>query len=94
MIGSYGPGPYLFGGREGLEETIDKVISSEINHSRGLCGKPDNNQMTFEKAFSNPPKCLCCGHPMRPTDSLSSSFQRLGMFEVWCDFCLQDRGEK
>ncbi len=59
-----------------------------FNHSRGLCGKPDiPNNTSFEIARANPPHCQCCGATMRVIDSLSLSFQQLGMYEVVCPTC-------
>ncbi len=65
-----------------------------IDHSRGLCHKPDTGtSLPLEKALANPPKCRCCGNPMRVVeDSLSTSFQQLGMYEVVCDFCTSQAG--
>lgn len=62
------------------------ATEEEVDHSRGLCGKPDcgTENIPLEYAQMNPPKCLCCGSTMRVTNSLSLGFQRLGAYEVTC----------
>ncbi len=73
-------------------------MCAKVNHSGGLCGKPDLSgyglterqikdlSLPLLQAAARPPPCLCCGVPMRVVeDSLSLSFQQLGMYELVCD---------
>ena len=58
-----------------------------IDHSLGLCGKPDQTNMTWEEAQQSPPKCCCCKQPMHPVECVSFGMQELGMFHVLCMHC-------
>lgn len=86
MAQGYGPGPELvFGSQAGLDNAIEAACH---DHTRGLCHQSDRGQnIPLEEARSNPPHCKCCGTKMRVVDSLSTSLQQLGMYQVICDVC-------
>ena len=61
----------------------------KIDHSKGLCGIPDNKAtfLSREDAEANPPKCKCCRHRMVVRDCTSEGLNQLGMYWLICEFC-------
>ncbi len=59
----------------------------KIDHSRGLCGKPDVPANTpLEEAKEARPHCLCCGAEMQiVTDG--GSLEQLGVYALVCPDC-------
>lgn len=63
-----------------------------IVHKSGLCHQPDKLGLegvfiSYEEFQKNHLLCRCCGTTLVPRDSLSLSFQQLGMHEVICPTC-------
>jgi len=61
-----------------------------IDHTRGLCGKPDvdtEKHLPRSEAEANPPHCLCCGSKMRVKNCDSEGMNRLGMYWLICPAC-------
>ncbi len=59
-----------------------------VDHSRGLCHKPDTGtSLPREVADISPPNCLCCGFTMKVEDLDSLDMERLGMYRVICPIC-------
>lgn len=63
-----------------------------IVHKSGLCHQPDKLGLegafiSYEEFQKNHLLCRCCGTTLVPRDSLSLSFQQLGMYEVMCPTC-------
>lgn len=60
----------------------------KIDHSRGLCGKPDVSGMALQKEVEkNPAHCLCCGTQMKIVPPVSTSLEQLGTYALICPFC-------
>ena len=67
-----------------------ELVSSNINHSRSLCGKPDipsGQILPQEEAEIRPPKCKCCGSRMVVKECSSIGMQQLGMYWLICEVC-------
>jgi hypothetical protein len=58
-----------------------------IDHSRGLCGKVANTEMSRFEFERNPPKCLCCRATMQLEELESLGMKQLGMFRAICPDC-------
>ncbi len=59
-----------------------------IDHSRGLCGKPDvPNDTPREVVEENPAHCLCCGSEMQVEETSSAGMQQGGMYWLVCPIC-------
>lgn len=66
--------------------------SSIIDHTRGLCGKPDvPNNTPREIVEENPAHCLCCGNEMEIEEMHSTGMQQAGMYILTCTFCTEDK---
>jgi len=62
-------------------------MKKRIDHTRGLCGKPDIPDGTpLEEARKNPPHCLCCGSTMKVIAD-GGSLEQLGVYVVLCPTC-------
>lgn len=62
--------------------------TAKVDHTRGLCGKPDVNKNTpIEKLDGNPAHCKCCGSEMEIRDMNSLGMQQLGMYLLVCKTC-------
>lgn len=64
-------------------------VKIEIDHSRGLCGKPNVEKgiLSRKEAETNPPRCLCCGSEMEIVEMASSELQQLGLYKLICLEC-------
>lgn len=61
-----------------------------IDHTRGLCGKPDVPENTpREQLEQHPAHCLCCTSEMQIEETSSVGMQQLGMFWLVCPVCPQ-----
>ena len=62
-----------------------------VDHTRGLCGKPDilDDTLTLPRwvAEENPPHCRCCGSEMRVEECSSVGMGQLGMYWLICPAC-------
>lgn len=62
-------------------------MTSEIDHSRGLCQIPDVPSDTpREEVEKNSAHCRCCNSKM-DIKEMSDSFAMLGMYELLCPVC-------
>ena len=63
--------------------------TTAIDHSRGLCGKPDVsiNGTPREAMEVSPAHCLCCGSKMLVEDCTSEGMNQLGMYWLICPIC-------
>ena len=61
----------------------------EIDHSRGLCGKPDipTENIPREVVEKQPAHCRCCGQTMMIGELGSIGMQQLGMYYLYCTMC-------
>ena len=72
----------------GIEEYLG------VDHSRGLCGKPDvPNDTAIEVVKANPAHCLCCGSEMYIQEPSSIGMQQLGIYAVYCPTCPSKKGD-
>jgi transcription elongation factor Elf1 len=63
-------------------------MKKNIDHTRGLCGKPDVPENTPKKDVEkNPAHCLCCGSKMNIVNPESISMQQLGVYALVCPTC-------
>ena len=61
---------------------------SIIDHTRGLCGKPDvSNNTPRHVVEANPAHCLCCESEMRVEDCTSEGMSQLGIYWLFCPTC-------
>lgn len=65
------------------------VTQSEIDHGRGLCGKPDipEDDTPRKVVEAQPAHCLCCGSEMSIRECSSLGMQELGMYWLFCPTC-------
>lgn len=64
------------------------IVSLKIDHTRGLCGKPDVPNNTPQEAVEkNGAKCLCCGSKMEIRELGSLSMEQLGIYQLVCLLC-------
>ena len=62
--------------------------NTEINHTRGLCGKPDVPDNTPRHVVeANPAHCICCGSEMHIEECASLGMQQGGMYWLFCPKC-------
>lgn len=59
----------------------------EIDHTRGLCGKPDVPPNTPRFEARGKARCRCCNSLMDDVDAPSVSMQRLGVYALICPTC-------
>lgn len=61
---------------------------SNIDHTRGLCGKPDVPSSTPRHIVEvTPAHCLCCKSEMCVEDCTSEGMNQLGMYSLVCPMC-------
>ena len=84
----------MFG--DASEDTVTRYLdcngkpvtkTETIDHSRGLCGKPDVSYVPLKIAQANPPHCLCCGSEMHTEELISIEMHQLGMYWLFCPAC-------
>ena len=64
------------------------ISDTKIDHSRGLCGKPDVPKNTSREFIeSTPAHCQCCGSIMKIEECTSLGMQQAGMFWLICPVC-------
>jgi hypothetical protein len=64
------------------------MCNSKIDHTRGLCGKPDvPEDLPRDELDRNPAYCLCCGSEMQIEETSSLGMQELGMYWLVCPIC-------
>ena len=63
-------------------------MTVKIDHTRGLCGKPDVLDNTSREAVEkDPAHCRCCGSEMKIEECSSLGMQQLGMLWLICTTC-------
>jgi len=70
--------------------------ASTVDHTKGLCGKPDvPNNTPRHVVEANPAHCLCCESEMQVEDCTSEGMNQLGMYWLVCPLCpLNERRQK
>lgn len=63
-----------------MEGPMTAEKKTEVDHSRGLCGKPDHEGVGRKR-------CRCCGSVMQESEPSSSGMAELGMYWVHCPTC-------
>jgi len=60
----------------------------KIDHTRGLCGKPNVPDSTPRDVVEKTPAhCLCCDSEMYIEELNSMGMQQLGMYRLCCPKC-------
>ena len=64
------------------------MLSTKVDHTRGLCGKPNvPNNTPMITVVEHPAHCQCCESEMEVREMNSISMQQLGMYRLVCPTC-------